>query len=230
MGIFVFFFSVKCILAIPPILDHFWPFKNGTPPYSGPVSEKVVSAEGEAVAYYQYNPLGQVERATYFRNSKKEGESFFEYFEQKLKKESLYDAQGKLVERINYQYNDRGELIGYQVLSGSGEELLSWKFVNHNGEIVSGERFVGKELTESFRLEKGRPLKQILFDGAGTKQGEILYIKENGLLKERLKVDFTGKRKVVYTYDNLGRLRQMTFYRQEQGEWERIKVHEFFYP
>ncbi|MCS6985545.1 MAG: hypothetical protein NZM25_10535 [Leptospiraceae bacterium] len=219
----------QLVWAIPPSLDHLWPFKTERPPYQGPRREIVTSPEGVALAEHEYDAHGRLTKTSYYKNQTKEGEVRYEYEGGKIASELLYNSQGKLLEKLVYTYNKKGDLAGYRVLNENSQEVLRWHFALHGGEIISGERYVGAELTESFRFDSKQKEKQILFDGHGQIQGEIVYVQKDGLLFERTKTDFTGSRKVVYRYDEQKRLAEMSFYRQDRGAWVATKKHEFFY-
>lgn len=220
----------SALIAVPETFDHLAEYKQLKPTRRGPVAETVTQGGNRGSARYDYDSENRLSKARFYNEDNPDGETVYRYGRWGLETEEIFDVNGNLVEKLTYRYNRDGKLIGYKVTDATGNEVIRWDFTLTGGEISAGRRYSGKELTESFQMtsENGNRV-QIIYNGQGEKQGEILHTREGQQLKERVKSDVTGKKKIVYAYDSAGRIETMTYYIWAQDSWVQVKEHRLSY-
>lgn len=230
------FFYSAILWAGPESYDHLSPWKKYSPEQPGPANETVkTGGEAKAVALYTYGLHGELKRADYHQDGSSTGYSIYAYENKRIVREDIYSPDNKLTETLSYSYNAKGNLTGYSV-SGQQNEGVSWKFSYSGNTLVSGEKMEGMEAAESFTIEQTSPLRRTQFiyvSGAKGKvlAGSISFVYKNNLLKERVRTAGESVQKIVYTYDNKGRLIKMDFYNQDPGQnkLSHVKTHSLDY-
>lgn len=226
-------FISSCIIIVcsalwgsPENPHHLDAYKKLKIDQRGPLKEIVSQAgNNSAEAVYTYNNKNQIESVVYFRNGQKEGESKFTYGKSGIESEVTMDTNGNEVEQVVYKYNALGVLLGYSVKAGKDE--IKWEYGLNNKTVTSGKRIVNGEITETFKLTRNKDLETLkIFNSQGEEAGVIQVSFSNGKLKERVRKDETGLRKVTYTYSADGRLSNVKFFTIENGKEIEQKSHQ----
>lgn len=232
------FFLAAPLFAGPEKHDPMGQFKLSKVEEQGPSREVVLDKEGNQVAEakYIYNEKGQLVESQFISAGNPDGKNEFIYNEKGLASEKLYNKQNKVVEELVYTLDKSGQVTAFVVLDEKGKEIIEWKFEYKEGKLVSGKRFIEKEVTEYFTQEavSENEIIQHIFADDNETVGFIKITLNDDLVVSRFKNDLTGKYEIKYKYSESGKLMTMEFYSLKEksnleSELVLEKSHRFFY-
>ena len=232
LNIFIFFIFTENIFSRAEKYDPMVAYKRVFVQRNGPKKEKIVIAQTNEViasALYFYNDKNQLLEARYYLKDKPDGKTVYRYNARGLKEETSYDDSGRLVEKIRYRMDKKGNTLSYQVL----DEKITWNFIYKAGELQSGKRYFKGELTEYFVFTSKKHKKQIiqsLFTNENKQIGSVKYSYKKGRITQRIKKDSAGLRKAEHHYTEDGLLKEILLYTTDgKGDYQLDKKRIFFY-
>jgi len=199
---------------------------------TGPKEEVVLDADGVEVAkaLYTYNDRKQIVKVEFYKGNTRDGHLEYSYEKNRLAEEHLYNAEGKVIEKVNYKYDKSGNVSSYVVEDGEGNEMLKWVFSWSGKTLRSGARLIEGQITERFTISgNGDLFTQDIYTGANEKAGSIRIDAQNGQVTRRTRNDFTGNFSIVYSYDAKGRIIRMEFYAGNGEQSNLQKSHHYRY-
>lgn len=226
------FLPFTLLAAGPETYDHLRDYKLSKTTASGPAVEKVYSADKklQATAKYSYNKQGQLTEAKYFNDGKPDGYTTYEYNEKGLVIEKTYNKNGAMVEEISYKNLNNDLVSAYTVTDAGGNVMVKWNFKYQGKNLYGGERYSGRERTESFKVASGNNKEvRSIYSIDGEHMSTITRIfNKDGSIQRRIWSSVSGNKEVRYFYDK-SRLTEIRFYETQRGETNLVKTHKLEY-
>ena len=232
LNIFIFFIFTGNIFARAEKYDPMATYKKVSVQRNGPKEEKIIIAQTNEViasARYFYNDKNQLFEARYYLKEQPDGKTVYRYNARGLKEEVSYDDSDRVVEKIRYRMDEKGNTLSYQV----PDQKITWNFIYKAGELRSGKRYFKGELTEYFFFKTKKHKKQViqsLFDNENKRIGSVKYFYKKGRIVQRIKKDSNGLRKAEHHYTSDGLLKEILLYAADgKGGYQLDKKRIFFY-